>query len=95
MGLGTATRSERQTPSPGTGLVDEVQVEATQEPDFRTWFALAHARHELALAPAQEAQDPSHGLQLDEVVSRNSEWEHVGRHRPEERTGREGGHVLH
>ena len=95
MGSGTATRSDRQTPRPGTMLVASVQLEATQEPDLSTWFAFVHARHELGPGPVHEEHDPSQALQLDEVVSRNSDREHVGRHRPDEGTGREDGHVLH
>ena len=36
VGFGTETRSERQTPSPGTTLLEEVQLEETQDPDLRT-----------------------------------------------------------
>ena len=91
----TATRSERQTPSPGKTLLEDVQLEATQAPDLSIWFGSVHARHALEPGPVHEAHDPSQLLQLDDVVSKNSEREHVGRHRPDERTGRDEEHVLH
>lgn len=76
-------------------LLEDVQLEATQAPDLSTWLASAHARHALDPASMHEAHDLSQLLQLDDVMSRNSDRAHVGRHLPDERTGRDEGHVLH
>lgn len=93
--FGTETRSEKQTPSPGTTLADPVQLAAVQVPPRNTWLELEHARQLLGPDPEQLEQLPSHDWQLDDVVSKNCDLLHVGRHRPLVNTGRLGGQEEH
>ena len=93
---GTETRSERHTPSPGiTAVPFPSQFAATQDPPRRTEVELEHARQLLGPAPEQLEQLLSHCWQLPLVPSKNSVWEHVGRQRPFESTGRLGGQLEH
>jgi hypothetical protein len=91
----TTTRSERQTPSPGTTLVELLQVAAVHAPPRNTWFALVHARQLLGPDPEQLEQLASQGWHVLEVVSKNSTLLHVGRHRPLVSTGRLDGQLAH
>lgn len=58
---GTATKSERHTPNPGTMLVEEAHVLEVQVPPRRTWLELEHAKQLFGPDPEQleqlESQD--------------------------------------
>lgn len=91
----TMTRSERQTPSPGTTLVELLQAAAVQEPPRKTWLALEHARQLLGPDPEQLEQLASQAWHAPEVASKNCALLHVGRHRPLLSTGRLEGQLAH
>lgn len=93
--LGTTTRSERHTPSPGMTLDDPLQFADTHDPPRSTCVALAQARQLDEPGPEQLEQLESQGWHEDEVLSKNWDFEHVGRHLPFVRTGRSGGQVEH
>lgn len=71
------------------------QVAVVQVPALRTEDVLEHARHDEGPVAEQEEQDASHAWQLLLVVSKNCDLLHVGRQRPLERTGLEGGQLEH
>jgi len=74
-----------------------VQLAATQLPPRNTWLLLEHAKQLLGPLLAQLEQLESHDWQVDEVLSKNWDWLHVGRHLPFVSTGRldeQDKHVL-
>ena len=89
------TRSDRQMPSPDTTEDEPLQLAAVHEPPWRTWLLLAHARQLLGPAPEQLEQLESQDWHVDDVVSKNWFWLHVGRHRPFVSTGRSEGQLEH
>lgn len=72
-----------------------MQFADVQLPPLRTWLELEHAKHPLGPAPTQLEQLPSHFWHVDEVLSKNSPFEHVGRQRPLVSTGRPLGQLAH
>jgi len=93
--FGTITRSDRHTPSPGTTLEESAQLAATQLPVSNTWLALEHARQLLGPLPEQLEQLASHDWHVEDVLSKNWDWLHVGKHLPFVSTGRSEGHDEH
>ena len=70
-GSGTTTRSDRQTPIPGTTDVLLLQLASTQEPPFNTLlFESPQARQELDPGPEQLAQLESQAWQVELVLSK-------------------------
>ena len=65
------TRSERQTPRPGTTVELAAQLAVAHEPELRTEVVLAQARQLLGPAPEQLEQLESQARQEDVVVSKN------------------------
>jgi hypothetical protein len=94
-GAGTMTNSERQTPKPVTTLEELLQLAATQLPPRSTWLELEHARQLVGPDPEQLEQLVSHDWHVDDVLSKNCDLLHVGRHRPFVKTGRFGGQLEH
>jgi len=94
-GCGTMTKSERQTPRPGTMLVELLQLALTQLPLRNTWLELEQARQLLGPDPEQLEQLLSQDWQVDEVLSKNCDLLQVGRHRPLVKTGRFDGQLEH
>ena len=92
---GTATRSDRQMPSPDTTEDEPLQLAAVHEPPWRTWLLLAHARQLLGPAPEQLEQLESQDWHVDDVVSKNWFLLQVGRQRPLVRTGRSDEQLEH
>ena len=92
---GTATRSERQIPRPGTTLVELPQVAVAHEPPRSVCEELEQDRQLLGPAPEQLEQLASQDWQDDEVLSKNWDWLQVGKQRPLVKTGRSGGQLEH
>ena len=94
-GLGTSTRSDRQSPSPCTTLEEPLHVVETQLPPRRICVELEHAKQLLGPAPEQLEQLESHDWQDEEVLSKYWDLLQVGRQRPLVSTGRSEGQLEH
>ena len=92
---GTRTNSERQMPNPGITSEDPLQFADTQDPARNTWVELEHAKQWLGPEAEQLEQLESQAWHDEVVWSKNWDLLHVGRQRPDMRTGRLGGHVEH
>ncbi|KAF4614421.1 hypothetical protein D9613_003336 [Agrocybe pediades] len=93
--LGTTTNSERHTPNPGMTSDDPLQFADTHDPARRTCVELEHERHCDGPDPVQLEQLESQAWQDELVLSKNCDFEHVGRHLPLVRTGLPAGQDEH
>ena len=92
--LGTDTRLSRHTPRPGSTFPLE-QVVLEHVPPFNTPVELEHARQPFGPGPEQLLHEESQDLQDEEVGSKYSDWEQVGKQRPDVNTGLDDGQVEH
>ena len=92
---GITTRSDRHAPKPETTEVLFVQEAVTHFPPRRMLFPSEQPKQFPLPDPEHEEQELSHALHELLDVSKNSDFEHVGRQRPFERTGLSDGQVLH
>ena len=85
--VGTCTNSDKQRPNPGITSDDPLQFADTHDPARRTWVELEHARQLLGPEPEQLEQLESQAWHDKVVDSKNWDLLHVGRQRPDARTG--------